>query len=320
MKLITSLALLVAVSACEQPSSRLDKITTDKPSAHAAAAPGAAPSGAPSAGKIDRSGSVEQQLARLQDAYDRNVDGMTFVNEVLGQQKQQREAQEREEPAPDAMFAVNVDGDIKLGQVDGPASASVTIVKAFDFACPYCMQASPTMKQLVKDYGGKVRVVYANLVVHASAKPAHLASCAAAKQGKYDAFKDAFWEKGFAPYAASQGKDAAALGEDNIMAIAKGLGLDTDKLKADMHSPACEAHLQADQQEFSKFRVGSTPTFFVNGKHVSGAQPLERFKVIIDEQLKLVEKSGVAGGDYYEKVVLAKGEKQFRSKLDPKPN
>ena len=77
-------------------------------------------------------------------------------------------------------------------------------MKAFDFACPYCQRVAGTMEELVKEYNGKVRVVYANMVVHEPAKPAHLASCAAAKQGKYKEFKDAFWEKGFAAVRASR--------------------------------------------------------------------------------------------------------------------
>jgi protein-disulfide isomerase len=172
----------------------------------------------------------------------------------------------------------------------------------------------------VTEYNGKVRVVYVNLVVHPPARPAHLASCAAAKQRKYKEFKAAFWDKGFLPYAASSGKDVSPLGEDNILAIAKGLGLDTVKLKADMTGPECAARIQHDMQEMSKFHVNATPTFFINGKHIGGALPKDAFKQIIDERLKLVEQSGVAAADYYDQVVLAKGEKQFRSKVDPRPN
>jgi predicted DsbA family dithiol-disulfide isomerase len=87
-----------------------------------------------------------------------------------------------------------------------------------------------------------------------------------------------------------------------------------------MASPECEARLQGDMTELTKFHVNATPTFFINGKHVGGALPKEGFKTIIDEQLKIAEASGVSGADYYNKVVLAKGEKQFRSKVDPKPN
>jgi protein-disulfide isomerase len=320
MKLI-SLAAVAATAlimmACEQHPSRLDKVTVKEKAADRAEA-SAPPAGPPAPGKIDRSGSVDEQLKRLQDAYDRNAEAMDFLNKVYGQQKAQQQAQEREEPAPDAVFAVNVADDVKAGQVDGPADAPVTIVKAFDFACPYCQRV--TMEELVKDYKGKVRVVYANMVVHPPAKPAHLASCAAAKQGKYMQFKDAFWDKGFQPYATSPNHDPASLGEANILAIAKDLGLDTAKLKTDMSSPECEARIQSDMQEMTKFHVNATPTFFINGKHVGGALPKEQFKSIIDEQLKLAEASGVSGAEYYSKVVLAKGEKQFRSKVDPKPN
>jgi protein-disulfide isomerase len=328
MKLLFSLAVVAALVGCEQSKSRLDSVPrSDMKSAESAKAAeaakaadgagGATPSAAPAKGKIDRSGSVEQQLARLQDAYDRNAEAIGFLNEVYAQQKAQRQAQEESEPAEDAMFAVDVADGVKAGQVDGPASAPVTIVKAFDFACPYCQRVSATLDELVKEYNGKVRVVYTNMVVHEPARPAHLASCAAAKQGKYKDFKNAFWEKGFLPYA--QARDASKLGEENILAIAKEMGLDTGKLKTDMASPECAARIDADMKEMTKFHVNATPTFFINGKLIPGALSKEQFKSTIDEQLKVAAASGVPAADYYSKVVIAKGEKQFRSKSQPKP-
>jgi protein-disulfide isomerase len=162
-------------------------------------------------------------------------------------------------------------------------------------------------------------VVFKNLVVHPQiVLPAHKAGCAAAKQQKFIAFKNAFWEKAYGPYASAH--DPSKLGEENIMAIAKDIGLDTAKLKADMDSPDCQAQVDGDMKELAKFHVNSTPTFFINGKHVGGALPKEQFKQIIDERLKVAEASGVSGGDYYDKEVMGKGEKQFRSKMDPKPN
>ena len=307
MKIITSLALVAALAACEQQPSRLDRVTSKDKGADVAA-PGAS---SPTPEKVNHAGSIEDRLARLEQAHDHDAEALTFLNKVYAQQKQQQEQVEREDPAPDATFAVNVAEDVKAGQVDGPATAPITIIKAFDFACPYCQRVATTMDELVKDYNGKVRVVYANMLIHPQAKPAHLASCAAAKQGKYNEFKDAFWVKGFL---------AQKLDEANIMAIAKDLGLDTGKLKTDMGSAECEARIQDDMKEMAKFHVNSTPTFFINGKHVNGALPKERFKQLIDEQLKVVADSGVSGADYYDKVVIAKGEKQFRSKMDPKPN
>ncbi len=306
----------VALAGCAQPQAHPEHPAAKPAASDSSGAPAADAAGA----KIDRSGSVDQQLARLQDAYDRNAEALAFLNKVYAQQKAQAAQEEREEPADDAVFAVDVTADIRAGQVDGPATAPVTVIKAFDFACPYCQRMAPVMKELVAEYKGKVRVVYTNLLIHPPARPAHLASCAAAKQGKYLAFKDAFWDQGFGPYAASEGKDASSLGEDSILKIAKGVGLDPARLQADMASPECKARIESDMAELSKWHVSATPTFFINGKPISGALPKEEMKQLIDEQLKIAEASGVPGADYYQKVVLGKGEKQFRSKADPRPH
>ena len=297
-------ALLVASAfGCEQAHSKLDgvkgEMPADKPQA---AAPVAA----------DHSGDVETRLRRLEEAYAKNAEALEFLGKVYAQQKQQEQQQAAEEHDPDAMFAVNIAQDIKAGKVDGPATAAVTVIKAFDFACPYCQRTASIMDDLVKEYAGKVRVVYMDLVVHPQvATTAHLATCAAAKQQKYKAYKNVVWEKGFNAYA--QSRDPSKLGEENLIAIAKEVGLDTARLATDMKSPECQALIQADMDELGKFKVSGTPGFFINGKFIGGALPKEGFKQIIDEQLKIVEASGVPGADYYEKVVLAKGEKAFKS-------
>ena len=329
MKIVT-LVGLVALVGCAHEQARVADPASH--SAGGAARPAAAgkpsraaarPAAPPEAGslKIDRSGSCEDQVARLQDAYDRNAEAIDFLNKVYEQQKAQAAAQteerEQNEPDPDAMFAVNIADDLKAGQVDGPATAPVTIIKAFDFACPYCSRVAPLMTELVAEYHGKVRVVYVNLVIHPFARPAHLASCAAAKQGKYKQFKDAFWDKGFAAYASSG--DQSKFGDDNLVAIAVDTGLDPARLKVDMASPECDARIENDMKELAKFHVNATPTFFINGHVLSGAMPKEAFKTMIDEQLKIAEASGVRGADYYSKIVLGKGEKQFRSRIASKP-
>ena len=159
-----------------------------------------------------------------------------------------------------------------------------------------------------------VRVVFTNMVVHPQVvTDAHRAGCAAAKQGKFVEYKNAFWDKAFAPYAAA--RDTSKLGVDNILAIARDIGLDTARLKTDMESAECKAIVDGDMAELAKFHVNSTPTFFINGKHVGGALPKESFQQIIDERLRVAEASG-AGGNYYEQEVMAKGVKQFRSKAE----
>ncbi len=311
----TSIALLAAAAAvvgCENTHSRLDEVTKVAPKV-------TAPAVAAVNTQADHSGDVEARLRRLEDNYARYAEALEFLGKVYAQQKAQQAQQEEQEPDPTAVFAVAVDRDIQIGKVDGPSTATVTIVKAFDFACPYCERAASTMDELVKDYGGKVRVVYKDMVVHPQiATPAHLAACGAAKQGKYLAYKNLIWEKGFKAY--STARDPSKLGEENLMALAKEAGLDTEKLKADMNGSECKAIIEADMAELAKFKVNSTPTFFVNGIHVGGALSKEEFKKIIDERLEIAEASGISGAEYYAKEVLGKGVPQFRSKAEAGPH
>jgi protein-disulfide isomerase len=153
----------------------------------------------------------------------------------------------------------------------------------------------------VKEYDGKVRVVFKNMVVHPQVvTAAHLAGCAAGKQGKFAEFKNEWWEKGF---------KTRKMDDETIMAIAKDIKLDLAKFKADREGDECKAFLAADEQELAKFHVNSTPTFFINGTHVGGALPKEQFKQMIDEKLKAAD----GQADYYDKVVMANGLKQFKS-------
>jgi protein-disulfide isomerase len=310
-KLAAVLFLAATVVGCEKQPSKLDDVGQPMPKALQIDSVAAA--------SADHSGTTDERLTRLEIELAKNREALDFLAKVYGQQKAQMEAEEAKEHAPDAMFAVPVAGDIQAGMLEGPATAQVTIVKAFDFACPYCMKVNDMMTELVNEYPGKVRVVFKNLVVHPeSALAGHLASCAAAKQGKYKEFKKAFWEKAFTPYAQSRGAEAAAMGKDNILAFSKELGLDVAKLAADMDGEECKKLIQQDMSELEVFQVGSTPTFFINGRIVAGALPKPAFKKLIDEELAKAEKSGVKG-DYYEQVVIASGEKKFRSKKDPKP-
>lgn len=305
-----SLVLCIAAAigaGCENSRSKLDSL----PAAPTAEKPGAVEAVA------DHSGSVEERLRRLEEAHAKNAEALDFLNKVYAQQKQQMQAQEREEHAPDAIFAVNIAEDVKMGKIDGPANAPVTIIKAFDYACPYCQRTASTMDELVQDYQGKVRVVYMDLVVHPQvATDAHLAACAGAKQGKYKLYKNALWEKGFLPYA--QSRDPSKLAKDNLLAIAKEVGLDADRVAADMAGAECRSNIENDMRELQKFKVNATPGFFINGIFIGGAMDKAGFKKVIDERLKIAEASG--SSNYYENEIMTKGEKQFRSKVDPKPN
>ncbi len=153
----------------------------------------------------------------------------------------------------------------------------------------------------MKEYDGKVRVVFKNMVVHPQVvTKAHLAGCAAGKQGKFAEFKNTWWEKAY---------KTRQMDDDNILAIAKEIGLNMDKFKADKDGEDCKKMLAADQAELQKFHVNSTPTFFINGTHVGGALPKENFKQMIDEKLKTAD----GQADYYDKVIMATGLKEFKA-------
>jgi protein-disulfide isomerase len=262
------------------------------------------------AGSDSKLKELTERIEKLEAAQKGFAEIEAFVRPILAQQKQQQEQQAASEPDPNSRFAVDVSGN----DMEGPAGAAVTIVKAWDFACPYCQKVSPLLEQIVKDYGGKVRVVFKNFVVHPDAvMQAHLAGCAAGKQGKFGEFKHEFWEKAFKPYA--EKRDPSLLGKDNIMKIAKELKLDTAKLQADMDSEACKKRINDDMAELNKFGVNGTPSFFVNGKF-SMFSGLEAFKALIDAELKEAQASGVPADQYYAKVVMGKGEKKFKSKKE----
>jgi len=156
----------------------------------------------------------------------------------------------------------------------------------------------------VKEYDGKLRVVYKHMIVHPPVRDAHLASCAASKQGKFNEYKNQVWEKAYAK------RD---FGEDNLLKIGTDLGLDANKLKADMHGDDCAKRVDGDMEELKKFHVNGTPAFFINGKHIGGGIPKDAFKKIIDEKLQVAQASGVSGGEYYAKEIMGKGEKEFKA-------
>ena len=122
-------ALLVATTfGCEQAHSKLDTVKGEQP-------PSAeSPNAAPVAVAADHSGDVETRLRRLEDNYAKYSEALDFLGKVYAQQKQQEQAKAEEEHDPDAMFAVNIADNVKLGMVEGPTGASVTIVEAWDFA------------------------------------------------------------------------------------------------------------------------------------------------------------------------------------------
>jgi protein-disulfide isomerase len=155
------------------------------------------------------------------------------------------------------------------------------------------------LDELLKEYEGKVRVVLKHMVIHPQVEAAHRVACGAAKQGKFKEFYKAFWEQGF---------NQRKMSEEDTFKIASDVGLDVNRLKADMD--ACAKFVRADEEELRKFKVSGTPAFFINGEFIGGGIPKEAFKQYIDKKLQIAQSSGVPGSEYYEKEIRGKGEKE----------
>jgi predicted DsbA family dithiol-disulfide isomerase len=107
------------------------------------------------------------------------------------------------------------------------------------------------------------------------------------------------------------------MSEANTYEIAKSVGVDVDKARADLGE--CQKVIENDQNELRKWGVSGTPAFFINGEFVGGGIPKDAFKQIIDKKLKTFEAAGVPAEQYYEKVILGTGDKTLRSKPSANP-
>ncbi len=162
----------------------------------------------------------------------------------------------------------------------GPEQAPITIVEFSDYECPFCKRAEPTVKKVLETYGDKVRLVYRHfpLEFHATARPAAEASACAAAQGK-------FWEYHDKLFASPDLSDA------KLKALAGEVGLDQAKFDECFAKKQFKADIDKDMADASSVGVTGTPAFFINGRMLSGAQPFEKFKEIIDDELSRSSKS-----------------------------
>lgn len=171
----------------------------------------------------------------------------------------------------------------------GSRTAPVTIVQFSDYQCPFCSRVEPTIQQVKDTYGpDKVRIVWKNepLPFHPNAKPA-----AEAAQGVF-ALKgnDAFWK-----FHDTAFKNQSSLSPDNYEKWAKDAGVDMAKFKAGIAAHTWAKKVEDDHAIAQKVGVNGTPAAFINGVSVSGAQPFEKFKAVIDQELQKAQAKIAAG-------------------------
>ncbi len=157
----------------------------------------------------------------------------------------------------------------------GPVNTPVTVIEFADFQCPFCGRAEDTVKAMRAKYGDKVRLVFMDfpLSFHANALPAANAARCAGEQNKFWQYHDGLF--------ANQSR----LASDDLKATASKIGLDTTSFNACLDKRKYDAAIQHDLAEGQQAGVTGTPTFFINGREMTGAQPLPKFDEIIEEEL-----------------------------------
>jgi len=157
----------------------------------------------------------------------------------------------------------------------GPATAPVTVVMFTDFQCPACAGTHPVLKQVLSEYGAKVRFVVRDFPlenIHANALDAARAANAARTQGK------------FLEYAEILYRNQEALDRVSLMKYATELGLNAKQFELDFNDAKAQSEVKKDQADALSYGVGRTPTIFVNGIKVQRLSA-EAFRRAIDRAL-----------------------------------
>ena len=158
----------------------------------------------------------------------------------------------------------------------GSADAPVVLIEYTDYQCPYCVRAQPTIAAVLERYGDSVVHVFKNLPLpmHAQAKLAAEAALCAGDQGK-------FWEMHDWLFS---NKDN--ISHDTLAAQAEALSLDVPIFTTCVNDGTHRQQVDDDMKEANSFGIRGTPGFVINGRVLSGAQPLDQFIAVIDDELR----------------------------------
>jgi protein-disulfide isomerase len=170
-----------------------------------------------------------------------------------------------------ALVSVSPDDDPSRGSLDAP----VVMIEFSDYQCHYCgVFARETLHPLLALYGDQIRFVYRDFVFYG---PVSLQAAIAAECANE---QNAFW-----PYHDLLFEFQDELNRDRMFDLARSIDLDMELFSACLDDPAMEAEVKADTGDGLRLDVRGTPTFFINGRILVGAAPLDTFATLIDEEL-----------------------------------
>ena len=168
--------------------------------------------------------------------------------------RQNREALERDPNSP----------------VGGNPEGDVTVVEFFDYRCPYCKRVAPDVEQLLAS-DGNIRLVYKEWpILGPESVFAARAALAAREQGRYLEFHERVMNQ-------------QQVTERSVIDAAEDLGLDVDRLRADMEAPAVTAHLETTMELANLLEIGGTPAFVIGDQLLPGAASLDRLRSLVED-------------------------------------
>ena len=231
---------------------------------------------------------VDQELAEaaklraqgtaVEEIYARRV-AVNHPLVVAGRQKPRRHGEE-----DTRLWKVPIGKSPQLGPKDAP----VTIVEFSDFQCPFCARVQPTLDELLRRHATELRLVWKHrpLPFHPRATPAAmLAIEARAQQG----------DAGFWKMATELFLHQEDLEDESLIALGKQLGLNPWRVKNAIRKSPHQSVIDADEDLADDVKASGTPHFFINGRRLSVAQPIEDFERLIAEELRSAERLRQAG-------------------------
>ncbi|PJZ68586.1 oxidoreductase [Leptospira perolatii] len=216
-------------------------------------------------------GQVQEKIAMYLKRMKEDEEKQSFYQQLRGKYEVNIHVPE---PPPAERLNITTKGNPSLG----PEDAKVTIVEFSDFECPYCKRSQEVTKILREKYQGKIRWVFRDfpLSFHQNAMYAHMAANCAIPQGKYWEFFQVLFQ------------NSGNLEKSKVISLAQSSGLNVGQLQSCIADSkgSVKSEIEQDMADGQEYGVNGTPAFFINGLVVEGAQPIESFTKIIDEELK----------------------------------
>jgi protein-disulfide isomerase len=232
---------------------------------------------------------IDAQIAAAQDKLSKGTSADDLYA-VISKENYKKPVDDDDDADTKTVFKIPLGNSPQLG----PKTALVTILTFSDFQCPYCKKVQPTLQLIKATYGNDVRFVFKHepLPFHPRAEPAaQVALEARAEKGD-----TGFWAAHDKLFDSQPHLDDADLEQ-----VATDLKLDVAKVKTAIATHKYKAAIEADESTADDFQANGTPHFFIDGRRLVGAQPFDKFKTIIDEEIAKA-KALVAAGTKPENV------------------